>query len=482
VRTKLLLAALPLGLATAALTGCGNANSAAHSNTVAQLADTMAITQKSGLGLEDADRHYSVDHDHQGWTIPGDPSPAAEKQDELNALVDEIQAAHTAANGSPEQQAVLARMLADIHLSEARYLGGVAQNSYEHARSRATDLQPYADKINAIQGLITILKGDRELIIETLQTGNTGGAVDIDGINQLQERADAIQARLDEATAAYEEYEAQAQELADTVLEFEQAELELKTESRTQTGDPQFDTLDRAVEAWLKARLAEIEAEYNALLGSAERQNADLNAADLVQVQSVIEHLEQGIASVRDDIDSLRSKVNDAQTERNSAANELADAYDTVDARMEALVFLRLELAATRAGEAVAHFQSITTTGQARNAMRREQLSAMLIQLGLMQQHAVSLSGYKAAIDTLAANGEEVLGASLANTLANRSSALGAEVAAIQAASEALITAASDLSSELVRDFSGDTAVAETLSRQNEHLQAIESTLGELPY
>ena len=482
MRTKLLLAVLPIGFAAASLTGCGNNANSQVSTDVERLADKLAITQKSGLLLDDKDRYYTADQAEGDWVIPADPSTAAARQDELNALAVEIETTFADASATDAQKAVLARMLGDIRLSDAQYLSATAQNSYGHARSLAVDLQPYADKINAIQGLITILKGDRELIIDTLQTGDTGGVVEIDGIDQLEARAQAIQGRLNEAQAAYEEYEAKAEELSDTVQEFEGRELELKTAARTQTGDAQFDSLDEAVEAWLKARLAEIESEYNVLLGSAERQNADLNAADLVQVQSVIEQLEQGIASVREDIASLRTRVQGAQSERNDAADALSDAYNTVDARMEALVFNRLTKAGEQAGQAATYFGGIVTSGQAQSAMKREQLNAMMTQLNLMQQHAVSLSGYKSAVDTLAANGDEVLGADLANTLQGRSADLQSRIEAIQAAAEPLLVAAQDLSGTLLNASSSDTAQAQTLSQQNEYLQNVEATLDALPY
>lgn len=480
MRTKLLVAVIPVGVAALSLTGCGDNTSAQVNADIQRLAVVYDMKQTSGTDLPEADRVYSMPHTIDGIPVAADHSDAAARQDELNAMLTELEAAHNNAAASPRQKATVARMMAEIQYGNAKYLGNVAAASYVPLRSSATQLQPFADRIDSIQGVITIYEGDRDIIVQTLQSGSDEGALQVSGIDQLRERAEAIQALIDESSDASETYSGQADQYSDTVLEYEQLELELRTQARTLSGDAQFDLLDQAVRAKLEARMAGIEAEYNALLAEAQAANTTRHGDNLEQVESVIEGLRARIAAVREEIEAYATEVRGAKNEQGDAIDDLVNAYRDLDTQIEALVFSRLEDATESAAQAVELYRGRSAAGVRDSAGTTDTLNALTMQLQLMYQHAVSLSGYKSALETLAANGDTVLGADLANSLSSRIGTLDTQIQGLKDAAGELLAEADELTNTL--PAAGPDETDNPKSGLESQLDTVRSGMGDLPY
>ncbi|XAL99414.1 hypothetical protein OT109_17765 [Phycisphaeraceae bacterium D3-23] len=478
---KKILAMLPVGLVALSLTGCADNPNTQLSDEIEALTDRYALARTSGFGLT-GPRTYTVAHSVDSAQVPADMSSQAVKLDELLAMRPDIQAAYDDPAAQPGQKAVLARMLAEIDLAHAYYLGQVAENSYDQAKTGTTALQPYANKVDLMLGVIAMRQGDRATIIDTLQTGNAGNNMQIEGVQQLEARVQAIQSRIDAALEEVRKHEAEAEDANRDVGSYDELQLELAVEARPQTGEAQFSTLNQSVDAWLQARLAEIKAESHTLLAAAHTQSAEMNQHDLQMVQSVVAGLEESISKVRDEMTRLRGEVTAAQREKDAAATELDNEYQEVNGQMQQLVFSRLTQAIDKAAGAAALYGGITATGGAQEAMQREQLTAMLVQLQLYHQYAIETSGYKSAIDGLLANGEIVLGRSLASDLETLSSDLEAQLAAIKAEAAPVQDAAADLAGILVNRAAAGSLAADLLTEQSDRLEAIRSGLAELPY
>ncbi len=481
MRTKLLVAVIPAGVAALSLTGCGDNSSAQVNADIQRLAVVYDMKQTSGTELPDAERVYSTPQTVNGVAIAADHSDAAIRQDELNAMLAELEAAHNNAAASPRQKATVARMMAEIQYGNAKYLGNLAAASYVPLRSTATQLQPFADRIDAIQGVITIYEGDRDIIVETLQSGSDEGVMQVSGIDQLRERAEAIQNLIDESSEAAESYTSQADQYADTVIEYEQRELELRTQARTLSGDEQFDVLDQAVRAKLEARMAGIEAEYNALLAEAQSANTTRHSDNLAQVESVIEGLRARIAAVREEIEAYAAEVRGAKNEQSDAIDDLVDAYRDLDTQIDVLVFNRLADATESAAQAVELYRSRGAAAGARDtSTTTDTLNALTMQLQLMYQHAVSLSGYKSALETLAANGDTVLGANLANSLGNRIDALDSQVQDLKTAAGELLAEADEMTNTL--PAAGADETDNPKAALEDQLDTVRTGMSGLPY
>lgn len=476
MRTKLLLAVIPVGVAALTLTGCGDNANAEFNTDIQRLAVRYDMNQTVGSDLAEADRAYSVTRVVDGVSVPADYTDAALRQDELNVLLAEMRSVQGSyPDASPRQKAIVARMMAEIQYNNAKYLGNAAARSYGPLRAETTGLLPYADRIDSIQGVITIYEGDRDIIIQTLQSGSNEGAIQIAGIDQLRERADEIQSLIDEASQASDGYSQQAQEHNDSVVEYEQLELELRTQARALNGEARFDVLDQAVRAKFEARMAEIEAEYNALLAEVEGANTTLHGDHHTQVQSVIEGLRSRIALVREEIDNYAAEVRTARSDKNTAIGELEGAYDSLDSRFQVLVIDRMDEAITSAAEAVTLYQG--RQGGAQSTDRVDTLNAMAMQLQLMYQHGVTLSGYKSALETLAANGETVLGSGLAGAINARITALDGKVTELKGQMETLLTDADEMTSTMRAD--GEDGLKANFEGQ---FDSIRSGMGQLPY
>lgn len=472
---------LPVGLVALSLTGCGNDPNAQLSDQIETVTDRYALARTSGFGLTGT-RTYTVAHTVDAASVPADMSTSAVKLDELLAMRPDIQKLYSDPAVLPGQKAVLARMLAEIDLHHAYYLGQAAAKSYSHAQAGTTALQPYANQVDLMLGVIAMLEGDRESIIDTLQTGDAGNNMRIDGVDQLQARVQQIQSRIDDALAKVREHEAQAQDASSDIASHDQLQLELATEARALTGEQQFNVLNQSVEAWLQARLAEIKAESNSLLAAAHGQSAEMNQHDLEMVQSVIAELEESIGKVRDEISRLRGEVRTATNDKDNALTALDTAFRTVDDRMSTLVFSRLTEAIAKAQSASDLYGGVTTTGGAQEAMQQEQLTAMLVQLQLYHQYAIETSGYKSAIDALLANGEVVLGPTLAGDLQTLSNNLAAQIDAIKAEAGPVHDAAVELAGSLAGRAGSESALGELLAEQSTRIEAVRTGLADLPY
>ncbi|MEM9416387.1 MAG: hypothetical protein AAGA29_13065 [Planctomycetota bacterium] len=478
---KKILAMLPVGLVALSLTGCGDNSNAQLADKIERLTDRYALARTTGFGLT-GPRTYTVTHTINAAEIPADMSIQAVKLDELLALRPEIQQAYDDPAALPGQKAVLARMLAETDLAHAYYLGQAAEDSYDLAKAGTTALQPYANQVDLLLGVIAKRQGDRESIIDTLQTGNAGNNIEIDGVDQLEQRAQAIQSLIDQALEKVREHEAAAEEAGRDIESYDRLQLELATEARALSGEPQFNTLVQSIDAWLEARIAEIKAESNSLLAAAHSQSAELNQHDLDMVNQVVADLQASIDEVRAEIRNNRDAVRDAQNDKNTAATALDTAFRDVNEQMETLVFTRLSEGIAMAEQAAALYGGIATTGGAQEAMQQEQLTALLVQLQLSHQFAIETSGYKSAIDALLANGEIVLGQNLAGDLEALSASLSAQLDAIKQDA----APAQDAAAELVGRLSGrageGSQAATLLAEQSAKLEAIRSGLGNLPY
>ena len=473
VRTQLRVAVLLTAAMAMPLSGCKDNTSAQINEEIARLAVQYDLNLSAGTGLGDSQRVYTAPVSNGQYTLPADYSGLAQRQDDLNAMVGELETVYHNADASPGQKASVGRILAEIHFIDARYLGQSVIQSYGTLRNDVGNLQSYADQIDSIRGVITIYEGDRDIIVQTLQSGGADGSVRVSGIDQLRERAEAVQALIDASASASGEYAAQAVVSGEQVAYYEQLELELKTKARTLSGAARFDVLDQVIRAGIQARIAEIESEYNTLLADAVREDAARHTAHQEQLDQVIEGLRDRIAQVREEIDGFAAEVRDAKSAQREAVDTLDDQYNQVDGQMQFFVFDRLEEAGDRAEASVVYYQAMAAGDGGQGSSRSATLNAMVLHLQLMDQHIVALNGYQSALEALLANGQVVLGAGLAGDLSQRVGDLEAQIQELTAASGEVLSQADDLAGSLRRGT--ENGLAQTINGQ---LDAIRANLG----
>src|SRR5690606_1790732 len=155
------------------------------------------------------------------------------------------------------------------------------------------------------------------------------------------------------------------------------------------------------------------------------------------------------------------------------------DAYRDLDTRIDVLVFSRLTDATESASKAVELYRSRSAVAGRDSSATTAMLNAMTMQLQLMYQHAVSLSGYTSAPARVPATGDSGLVANLSNALRSRSGGVDAEIQDLERAAAGLLAEADEMTNSL--PAGGPDESDDPRSALETQLDAVRTGLDNLP-
>lgn len=275
----------------------------------------------------------------QGW-VPKDQEvkgPGGELSYDLGAFREERLAKAASElqkfNGSPEQQAAVARMLADVQQAQARYASRKAMTDWAALTERSSKLTNLVAAVDSASIRAAGTTGDKKAVI-----------------SELDKRRKEVQKDIADATAEAKEHKSKAAELqtqVDKLRASSKSSLEnsqkIRQSAFTMTGKAQY-------EAYLKAT----DAERASARDSAEAQKlalrAEIASSEAAILQRRVDLDQEAIAATQALADSTRKTEADlkalhdkAEEDRKAKAEmlkkataEIAAAYDEIDKRFQA--------------------------------------------------------------------------------------------------------------------------------------------------
>jgi len=422
---------------TTGLIGCaGQSDDQLTAEKLEQLIDRVDRLEYAFAPTEANAQAYTRGETVSGVELPGRLAFDAAYIDESLTLIPLAQ--DIAQSGNPVQQQAARSILASIYTDEAGYLINAADRVFQQQSGRFSSLRTHARNAEQILAHNAALAGDGAVIIDTIQTGQTGTGMTVDGIRQLSEQVDAAQAAYTEATNKLAQTRETIDELRDEVLEYESLDLQLTNEANASSSDARFPKLEKATEAMAQAARAEAKADRLATDAEVLENQAELAQTRRQANEAVISELEGKIEQIRAERKLVADKLAELEADRQAALKALAEAYNEMDAMMQVGGFDRMAKATEKiesAGEALA----------AANQSRRRELR----QMGLYTLHARSLHQqglaartYAAMLSTLAASGPETLGSGLHEAITTRIEQMNALEASVKEAAAELQTEA----------------------------------------
>lgn len=272
MRNTLTAASLSACLVTACFVGCGEKSQEKQVSEkidvlleeVSQLkyADAPLKNKQLDGKLEytfDNKLEYTFGKEIDGVKVPGSTSFEAAYLDQAVALLP--LAEEILKDGTPLQRESANAIIGSIRTDEAAFLIDEAERSLQSGVNDVIALRDQISRLRGIAALKNAVAGDRLEVIETYQTGlNTGGTT-ITGITQLREAAATNGSQAEEATSDLAQYNAQIDDLRESVADYEALELKLMGQARSAQSTAKYDRLDQASSAAKEAETAQANAQ-----------------------------------------------------------------------------------------------------------------------------------------------------------------------------------------------------------------------------
>lgn len=387
----------------------------------------------------------------QGYAPVSNGQPGslqAYRQAQMASAIDELQ--NVINTGSPQQKATAARLLADIHLSAARYATRDALAEYAALAARTPVLEASLQAAERASAQVQRSDVDYDEALARL-------AGDVNTLDQqrseLSQQAQTLLGQIDQHRAAQTEQRTIAQQqMAQAQAAGQQAFIA--------TGDKQAEYQQAADAAERRAGEASAAAEKRQVQIDLLQRRLDVVNRQLETIQSQIANLQQQTEQTRRLQADTDRAVTAANEQMQQQARELSGEFEALSAIYNQTVMPTLSNAADRAASAVDLLAG---------AAAQDKLSARLDQVHVNTERAIVAGSWSAVLDMVATIAEQAGLPDAKRYREAQQQAATQRARAVEAAQEAIGAAR-----ELV-DSLGDAASVQAaqLDRYAQHLGAL---------
>ncbi len=357
---------------------------------VVVLSASACLTALNGCGRRENERNpdlqaamHLIDQANQGFLsveAAKEPDPPTLEQYRQQTLKDALPRLHEAIkSGSPAEQVIARRLLADVQTVAARHTAGQAGLSYTKLSAISTDLIAQLSLVDQFASQAELFSHDRTEIKEALENQ----------IKQQQTKRDEVQASIDELTKKIDDLQRQRESLLKEAKAARAQQFKLQNQAYDVEGKEHYDLLDDAAKAERESVRKEAEAD------KLQAQIEPLQAAQAVQ-QSQLKVIDQTISEFQGQLKDWQKNKEDRQQrlaqveeQRVEAAKRIVDQFAAMHQRLVKEVHEPYLAAADRMQKAVDELDKAVgqAKGEALEATRYDLLAARSTQVDLLAEH-----------------------------------------------------------------------------------------------
>ena len=348
-----------------------------------------------------------MDKANQGYIAPDAEAPAGDetlslqqyRQQTLDKALARLE--QVVQSGDAAQKSAAHRMLADIHVSAARYKARQSASAYAALAAETSSLITQLRAIDRLDSQAALFSQDRSSIKDAIEAE----------LQAQQAQRQDVAARITELNQQIEQAETQRAAARKKAEAASGEQHELESDAFVAEGDEHYNLLDRASEAKRRAGAAAAEANKHQVQIDQLQSQREIEQVKRQQIDQSIEQLEAQLRTYEQQQQTRSAEAENARQQRANAATQLVNAVEQMHQRFQQQVSQPAGTAADRAATAVEQMQkAVDTAGAAeRDSARRQLLNKRVTQVRLLTDHATFLGGFGGTVSILTSRAPDII-------------------------------------------------------------------------